>query len=157
MSYLKAMALVLTISLSNAAFSQADEAAVKQTITNMFDGMRKSDTALLRSAFAPQAIMQTISKSRDGKTLVRTEPVDSFIHFVGKPHTEVYDERLVFETVKVDGDLAIAWTPYKFYLGEKFLHCGVNSFQLVKWNGEWKIQYIIDTRRRQGCDSLTGF
>ena len=43
-------------------------------------------------------------------------------------------------------------TPYKFYVGEKFSHCGVNSFQLVKIRGEWKIQYIIDTRRRQNCD-----
>ena len=62
------------------------------------------------------------------------------------------DERISFETVKVDGDLAIAWTPYKFYLGDQFSHCGVNSFQLVKLEGVWRIQYLIDTRRRQGCE-----
>lgn len=157
MSYSKVAAAVLTILLSNPAFCQVEEAAVKQTITNMFDGMRRSDTALLRSAFASDAIMQTVVKNREGKVSIRTEPVDSFVHFVSKPHTETYDERIAFETVKVDGDLAIAWTPYKFYLGDKFSHCGVNSFQLVKLNGQWKIQYIIDTRRRLGCDTLPGF
>jgi len=54
--------------------------------------------------------------------------------------------------VKIDGPLAIVWTPYKFYFNGKFSHCGVNSFQLVRFNGVWKIQYLIDTRRRAGCE-----
>jgi len=61
------------------------------------------------------------------------------------------DERIVFETIRIDGPLASVWTPYNFYYEGKFSHCGVNSFQLVKINGEWKIQYLIDTRRKQGC------
>jgi hypothetical protein len=83
---------------------------------------------------------------------VETEPLDSFLVAISKPHTEVYDERITFGAVKIDGELAMVWAPYKFYLGEKFSHCGVDSFQLVKINGEWKIQYLIDTRRRQGCE-----
>jgi hypothetical protein len=63
----------------------------------------------------------------------------------------VADERITFETIKIDGPLAVAWTPYKFYYEGKFSHCGVNSFQLVRLNGAWKIQYLIDTRRRTGC------
>ncbi|HNA01067.1 MAG TPA: hypothetical protein PLN49_09415, partial [Ferruginibacter sp.] len=62
------------------------------------------------------------------------------------------DERITFDVVRVDGALAIAWTPYKFYFNGKFSHCGVNSFQLVRFNGEWKIQYLIDTRRKAGCE-----
>jgi hypothetical protein len=96
--------------------------------------------------------MQTIAKNKEGNVRVITEPVDSFLASIGKPHTEVYDERIEYNTIKIDGELAIVWTPYKFYIGEKFSHCGVNSFQLVKIAGEWKIQYIIDTRRRQNCD-----
>jgi len=71
---------------------------------------------------------------------------------IAKPHTEAYDERITFDLVKIDGELAMVWAPYKFYLGEKFSHCGVDAFQLVKINNNWKIQYLIDTRRRQGCD-----
>lgn len=61
------------------------------------------------------------------------------------------DERIQFDVVKVDGPLASVWTPYKFYFKGQFSHCGVNSFQLVRVNGEWKIQYLIDTRRRNDC------
>ena len=38
-----------------------------------------------------------------------------------------------------------------FTLTGKFSHCGVDSFQLVFINGQWKIQCLIDTRRKQPC------
>jgi hypothetical protein len=149
---MKTVLAVLTLLFGTRSFAQSDDAAIKQTINSLFDGMRRSDTAMIRSAFAPQGSLQTVLKNRDGKVIIRSEPLDSFIAFIGKPHKEVYDERITFETLKVDGDLAIAWTPYRFYVNEKFSHCGVDSFQLVKLNGEWKIYYLIDTRRKQDCD-----
>jgi hypothetical protein len=138
--------------MSATAFAQSDEAAIKQVVNQLFEGMRKSDTSLIRSAFASDAVLQTVVKNREGKTQVITEPLDSFLVAISSPHDEVYDERINFDAIKIDGDLAVVWAPYKFYVGEKFSHCGVDSFQLVKLNGEWKIQYLIDTRRRQGCE-----
>lgn len=148
---MRLLLLILTI-LSLKARAQTEEGAVKKPIVALFDGMRNSDTALLRSAFTPTAILQTIAKNREGKVVVRTDDVNKFIEMVGKPHDQVLDEKITFETIKIDGDLAIAWTPYKFYFGQTFSHCGVNSFQLVKLDGEWKIQYLIDTRRKQDCE-----
>ena len=91
-------------------------------------------------------------KSKEGKTSIETEPLDSFLVAISKNLIEVYDEQITFDVVKIDGELAMVWAPYKFYIGEKFSHCGVDCFQLVKLNGEWKIQYLVDTRRRQGCE-----
>jgi hypothetical protein len=82
--------------------------------------------------------------------VIENELLGSFLLAVSKLHVEVYDERIKFDIIKVDGELAMVWTPYKFYMGEKFSHCGVDCFQMVKWNGEWKIQYLIGTRRRNG-------
>ncbi len=148
--YRKLLSLILTLCTLNCS-AQGDEAAVKTVINNMFDGMRKTDSALIRSAFAPKAILETIVKTKEGKVSVRSEVVDSFIMGVTRPHKEVYDERITFDLIKVDADLAIVWTPYQFYIDENFSHCGVNSFQLVKIDGQWKIQYLIDTRRKQEC------
>lgn len=134
---------------SLAAGAQTAEDSVKQTIRNMFDGMRTSDSALLSAAFAPGALLQSVD-TRHGVSVV-TEPIADFVAAVSRPHEKVYDERITYDVVRVDGDLAIAWTPYKFYVGEQFSHCGVNSFQLVRLGGAWKIQYIIDTRRRMAC------
>jgi hypothetical protein len=61
------------------------------------------------------------------------------------------NEKLNGYEIKVDGDLASAWTPYEFYVGEEFSHCGVNSFQLLKTADGWKIFHIVDTRRKDNC------
>lgn len=149
-TYIGFLLLILTI-INLKTYAQSGSEEVMKPINALFDGMRRSDTALMRSAFAPTALLQTIVKTKDGLTTVRTEELNKFLNSVAQPHPEVYDERITVDLVKVDGDLATAWTPYRFYVGEKFSHCGVNSFQLVRLNGLWKIQYIIDTRRREGC------
>ena len=116
------------------------EDSVKAVINKMFTGMKAADPVILKSSFADSMVLQTISRNKEGQLIVSNESPGNA------------DERIVFDVVKVDGPLAIAWTPYSFYYKGKFSHCGVNSFQLVRFNGEWKIQYLIDTRRKQGCN-----
>ncbi len=123
---------------------------VKKTIQTLFDGMRKGDSAMVSSTFSPGIVMQTVAEVK-GKIEVRSGDPTAFLRFVGTPHKDVYDERVTFDRVQVDGDLANVWTSYKFYIGDKFSHCGVNSITLVKENGSWKILHIIDTRRKENC------
>jgi hypothetical protein len=96
-------------------------------------------------------VFQTITRNLDGKLVVKNEDPAGFIDFISKESPGNADERITFDVVKVDGTLAIAWAPYNFYYKGKFSHCGVDSFQLVRFSDGWKIQYIIDTRRKQGC------
>ncbi len=134
-----------------APMQDGEEAAVKKTIGQLFEGMRKGDSSLVKGAFAPAAVLQTISSPAGKPVIVRTEPLQAFLNAVGKPHTDVWDERIEYGHIAIDDKLASVWTPYKFYLGQQFSHCGVNSFQLVKLEEGWKIVYLIDTRRKQ-CD-----
>jgi hypothetical protein len=125
--------------------------SVKAVINQFFDGMRNVDVSMVTSSFADSAILQTIV-NRQGKVSIRNEPLSGFANVITQQQKGDLDEKIQFETIKIDGALAMAWTPYKFYYKGQFSHCGVNSFQLVKINGAWKIQYIIDTRRREGCE-----
>ena len=142
--------LILTL-CSLTTYAQSEEEKAKLPINQFFDGMRTSDSTKIKTSLSPNAILQTIAKTKEGKTVVRTEDIAKFITGITQPHDAVYDERITFNSIKIDGDLATVWTPYQFYIGDKFSHCGVNSFQLVKIDGAWKIQYIIDTRRKDGC------
>ena len=127
------------------------EDSVKMVINRMFTAMKNADTTLLKTCFADSMVFQTISRDKEGKLIVINENPAEFIGFISEELPGNADERITFDVVKVDGPLAIAWTPYNFYYKGQFSHCGVNSFQLVRFNGEWKIQYLIDTRRKQGC------
>jgi len=143
------LTLIFISLISNA---QTAEDSVKAVVNNLFTAMKNADTVLLKSTFADAAIFQTITKDRtDGKTKVNTDPVQGFVDFIGKSTPGDADERISFGSVKIDGDLASVWTPYNFYFKKQFSHCGANSFQLIRFNGAWKIQYLIDTRRKQGC------
>lgn len=150
MKKLIVIALILTSLGVKAQNKTADENAIKATINNLFNGMRQSDTSLIANAFAPQSIMQTIVKSRDGITGVRQEKVSNFVASMSGNHP-LYDEKIKFTSILIDGDLAAVWTDYQFFVDNKFSHCGVNSFQLARMSNGWKIIYIIDTRRKDQC------
>lgn len=141
--------LILTLGLTSSLFfSQlSEEEAVKATVNRLFIGMKNSDSEGVKSSFTKTAILQTIMKSGE----VKTESIPWFIQTIGKAAKNSLNERISFSSIHIDGNLASVWTPYQFYFNETFSHCGVNSFQLIKEAGEWKIQYIIDTRRKDNC------
>ncbi|ATP58166.1 hypothetical protein CPT03_17695 [Pedobacter ginsengisoli] len=130
---------------------QHEEDLVKATINKLFEGMKNTDSAMVSNAFASNAIMQSIHKSKDGEFKLTDEKVSDFIKFTGTSHKEKFDERIIFTKILIDGNLASVWTDYKFYIDNKFSHCGVNSFQLFKDKTTWKIIYIVDTRRKENC------
>ncbi len=151
---MKRILILLTAMIAISSFAQAQtpEDSVKAVVTQLFTAMRTVDGIMLKNAFADSAVLQTIRRKADGTFFVQDEKVDDFVKSISTAKKDSLDERITFETVKIDGPLASVWTPYKFYYAGKFSHCGVNSFQLVRINGRWKIQFLIDTRRRQGCE-----
>ena len=109
--------------------------------------MKTSDSVLIKKSFHKNAVLQTITKTSE----VKNESIDDFVLSISKAEKGSLDERITFSNILIDGNLASVWTLYEFYYKGQFSHCGVNSFQLVKSNNEWKIQYIIDTRRKDNC------
>lgn len=143
--------LVLSLCLVLPLMAQKEEKsekAIKAVINQFFEGLEKGDTALLKSTCTSQPVLQTYMADRDGKWQVFTEDFNEFVTFVGTPTKDKYKEQIEFDAVLSEASLASVWTPYKFYLNGKISHCGTNSFQLVKMEDGWKIQYILDTRRK---------
>jgi hypothetical protein len=142
------LALLPAALLSAQKDDKADK-AIKTVINNFFAGLEKGDTALLKSACTANPVFQTFTANQEGKLQVYTEDFDEFVRFVGTPTKDKYREEIEFEAIHAEKSLASVWTPYTFYLNGKLSHCGTNSFQLVKTDEGWKIQYIIDTRRKK--------
>jgi hypothetical protein len=133
------------------ANAQTPTDSVTNTIKQLFLAMKNSDGTQLQNCFADSAILQTIVNNKEGRAIVKNEAVSDFVSQVSKIGKGDADERITFDFMKIDADLAIVWTPYQFYYKGKFSHCGVNSFHLVRTVSGWKIQYLIDTRRKTGC------
>jgi hypothetical protein len=143
--------LFLVISSIYSLQAQTAEDSVKAVVNTLFEAMKTGDANALKNCFSDSAILQTIATNKSGQKFIKTEQVSGFSESVSKLPKGAADERISFETIRIDGPLAIVWTPYKFYFNGQFSHCGVNSFHLVKLNGSWKIHFLIDTRRKEHC------
>jgi hypothetical protein len=55
-------------------------------------------------------------------------------------------ERMWEPMVAISGSLASVWTPYDFYAGASFSHCGVDTATLLKGEDGWKVVSLSWTR-----------
>ena len=134
----------------------ADAKAVMAVVSRLFDGMRKGDSAMVRSVFDSRVRMITIAARNGVRRVTVEDGADNFAKAVGTPHSEVWDERIANEKVFIDGDLASVWVDYAFFAGPRFSHCGVDHFLLTRSDaGAWSILELSDTRRTTGCEQWT--
>ena len=144
----------LVVFLTTIVFAQEDETLnVRKTVDTFFEGFHKGDTTMMKSVLMDKVVLQTAFRNKEGKDVLRNDG-DLFKlleTIANRPADQKWDERLLDYSIQVDGNMANAWTPYEFWFNGEFSHCGVNSFQLFKDGAKWKIIYLIDTRRREGC------
>ncbi len=126
------------------------ESEIRNFITDFFSAMKAKEIQKIQDAFHEDAVMHTTQTGGEFATLGYAKVAD-FLTRVGTSPA-VLDEEFLSMEIRIDGNMANAWTPYKFYVDGNFSHCGVNSFQLINTDKGWKIVHIIDTRRKEGCD-----
>lgn len=147
----KVLILVISIVLLTPSLQAQEEKEVEKVIASLFVGMKNKDPELVRQSFHPDASMQTVIAGEQGATLSSNSVADFINRIATTPVGTTLDERILDYQIKIDGQMASAWTSYEFYVNDGFSHCGVNSFQLIKTADGWKITYVIDTRRKEGC------
>lgn len=145
--------VLITFCLFNSLLHAQDAAGeVQRTIEKFFEGFHQKDSNMIMQTVKRGAILQTIATAKNGENILRTEDFNDFLRSItGIPDSVKFKEVINDYRIRVDGPMASAWTPYEFWLNEQFSHCGVNSFHLVQQQGEWKIIYLIDTRRKENC------
>ncbi len=122
---------------------------VKTCINSFFEGMHKADTLLINKVTDTTLMLQTIFVNKNKETTLITSSKKYFLKAISnKNPNDIWFEKLMSFNIKIDTNMANVWAPYEFYLNGEFSHCGVNSFQLFKNNGNWEIIYIVDTRRK---------
>jgi hypothetical protein len=118
-----------------------DEAAVLAPIQAMFDGMAKYDQAAMCATVQPEG---SVALLRKGKVVRMT--LGEFIDRI-KPTKNRILERIHDPLVRIDGDLAMVWTPYEFLVNGEVKHCGTDLVHLVRLDGRWVIAGIADNSR----------
>jgi len=147
----KSLFLLGLLAAPLSAQSAADRDAVLKPVNQLFDGMRKHDSAMVRAAFAPIGRLLNIS-DREGAIKASALSPDDFAKAVGRePASPPWNEPIYDPEIRIEGRVATVWAWYDFILGDKWMHCGVDAFQLALLGDGWKITQIVDTRQTTGC------
>lgn len=144
--------LLVLISPTISCAQTSDSISVMHPINKLFDGMRISDSSMVYEAFHKEISMYTSYISEDGMPKIEEGSLEEFLVAVGTPHSAIWDEKIWNVKVLIDESLAQVWCDYGFYVDNRFSHCGVDAFQLVKNDrNEWQIISLIDTRKKANC------
>jgi len=134
--------------------AQEDQnASIKAVIDQLFDGMRSSDSTLVKPLFLKDATLSSIVVNKENRVTKQSSPASRLVSAIGLPKDQVWNEMIWSYDIKVDGPLAAAWTDYTFYIDDELSHCGVNVFELIHLADGWKISAITDTRRKTNCQT----
>jgi hypothetical protein len=53
--------------------------------------------------------------------------------------------------VMVHNRIAMVWGSYNLWINDKFSHCGVDAFTLLKTEAGWKISSLSFSMETEGC------
>ena len=96
-----------------------------------------------RELFLPEATITAVAL-RDGERTIRVSTLEESINSIAAVTVPMV-ERIWDPEVRVDGEVAIVWAPYDFYINDSFSHCGHDGFQLVRTDRGWRLASLIYT------------
>ena len=132
------------------AQESGEEAAILQTIDQFFDAMTARDSARLQALTIQGSLSIWAANPPEQKELNLINYTQLIQRFSGEGPELV--ERYWNPTVLIEGNIAVFWAPYDFHIDGAFSHCGIDSFQLVKREGQWLISNLSWTRQYENCE-----
>jgi hypothetical protein len=151
---MKKTALIFSIIalLTSSAFAQKvdDSKDALAVVNKLFAEMEAHNPPGIVALWTPEAILAAAIKNKEGKSIIRSFPVETFSKNFAEKKGEIKEDMYAPE-VKIFGDLALVFGRYVFFIDAKISHCGVNAFHLVRTDAGWKIANASTTIEPQGC------
>ena len=147
----KLLILAVALSYSIISFSQSDDRAlILETVQKFFDSIEFRDRQLLESILVPNSLNISARELDDGEAQFNVMSYDEVVTALTRPGRNA-KERSWDETVLIQGNIAVVWTHYDFHVDGVFSHCGIDSFQLIKQDGQWLISNSSWTLETENC------
>ena len=149
-----ALSMILMLAVYNLGAAQTasksdpgGEAAAAAVANKLFEAMRAKNAEAIRALFTPEGQLVAVDKPRTGDGLSKTRvfTADAFARMISEAKAPEFVERMPQPEVKIFGDMALVFGRYTFHVGDKFSHCGTNSFHLVRTADGWKIANAAST------------
>lgn len=131
------------------------EAEVRKGVDAFFTALRSPDKTALARQMMPEGTIFIHDRTRPEGPRVEVVPVAEHLANWAKSPPGL-DERMIYQTVLLDGDMALVWGPYRFIARGTTSHCGINQLSMVLTeDGSWKVANTSFTMELpEFCDEL---
>ncbi|MDT8449181.1 MAG: lipocalin-like domain-containing protein [Wenzhouxiangellaceae bacterium] len=148
---MSALAVFLLSSVAARAQDQAaDRAAILELIDKAFAAVASGDPDDWRAIQLAEGTTLSFRPDGKGGQAMRIQSNEQAIQ--QEPTDDVYLERWIGEpTVMIRGPIAVVWGEYEFFINGQRSHCGVDSADVVKVDGQWKVANFMWTVEPDGC------
>ena len=143
------MTFLIAIALATSLAASTGEEAVLAAVQQFFDTMAAKDVAGAEQVLVPEGLFFSV-RTVDGEKVVRASSNQQYLAELATAEDD-WLERMWEPEVRIEGDMATVWTPYDFHINGEFSHCGVDAFNLMNIDGQWKITGGTYTVQRTGC------
>lgn len=146
-----AFAILFSLFIGLSSFAQnakrEDVKTAAEIPVKLFAAMKAKDAVAIRALFMPEGQLVAIDKPKTGGGLSTTRyfTADAFAKLISESKASELIEKMPNPEVELFGDMAIVFGRYTFHVGDKFSHCGTNSFHLVRTTEGWKIANAAST------------
>ena len=145
----------LALLLSANAYSQDEDRQAVLTLMQLaFDAVGSGNPDDMRALQLPEGTslsVRGLEQGAPGGVEIRISTNEVLVA-AETDTTQQFMERWIGEpTVLIRGPIAVVWGEYEFYIDGVFSHCGVDSADLVKMDGVWKIANWMWTVEKDNC------
>ena len=148
------LAVLALSAVGNASAEQNEQAAILAVVDQAFAAVRSGnpdDWRAIQLAEGTTLSVRPRESGRPGELEMRIANNEAF----GAASTDDghdYLERWTGKpTVLIRGPIAVVWGEYEFRIDGEFSHCGVDSIDFVKVDGNWKIANFMWTVEKEDC------
>jgi hypothetical protein len=143
LSRVVALALTCTVLAvpTHAQGTGQDERAVLAVADSVLMALTSGDNATLLRLTLDSAVVGGIGL-RNG---VERSTLSSWRPYTSRTGPSTFTERGFDATARVQDRVAQVWVPYDLYIGDKWSHCGVDTFTMMKVDGRWRVASLIYT------------
>lgn len=148
MKKLLLLILIIAVRVDVTAQQLIDKEEILKVAHQFFEALEKQDTITFSKILVKNSFSCIVVEGKDSVRLISRLSKN----FGLKPEN-IVKERMREQEVKIEihKRIATVWAPYDLWVNDKFSHCGVDVFIMLKGNKGWKIGTISYSIEKEGC------
>ena len=142
---------------NNSDYSMRNDAGA--VADKLFAEMKAKNYEGIKNLFLEDGKITALDKPKSGEGFSSTRNFtgEQFAKMISEAKAGEFIEVMPDKEIRVYDEAAVVYGKYRFYIGEKFSHCGANAFHLLQTENDWKIANVTTTTETANCEKEQNF